>query len=79
MGFPRAIVRIIQKGFKFRFILARLTHIPLLGKWIDHLLFRDDSIIYLPQNKVVLLNKKIGELENFDNMALPSRVVDHFV
>lgn len=79
MSLPIPFVKLIQKGFPFRFFLARLSNLPLLGKFIDHLFFRGDSIIYLPQNKVVSLNRKIDADENFENIVLPSRVVEHFV
>lgn len=69
-------VRLIGKLFSFRFFFARLTRLPLIGKAADSLFFKGDSIIYLPRDIVVEVNRPIAPQ---DNMPLPSEVVEHFV
>jgi ferredoxin len=70
------LVRFIKKTFPQRFLLAKLTRVPILGALIDRWLFRGDDIIYLPRDEVV----RIGEVvESQEEMVLPSQVVEHFI
>jgi ferredoxin len=50
--------------------------VPVVGSIVDHVLFRGDDIVYLPQNEVI----PVGEsLEAPGEMVLPSQMVEHFV
>jgi len=46
---PYFIRKFINKTFAGRFMLSRLSHYGFVGKAIDHLLFKDDDILYLPR------------------------------
>jgi ferredoxin len=76
MSQPVWFVKLIQKFFPQRFLLARLTHIPLIARIVDRLLFEGDDIIYLPQDRVIPVNQA---LDNPGEMILPSQVVEHFI
>jgi ferredoxin len=72
--------RLIRSTFGQRFLLARMTRIPVAGKAIEFTLFERDEMIYLPRDdsvrrKVISLNKEIGST----NIVLPSQVIDHFL
>jgi hypothetical protein len=79
MSLPIWIVRLIKFGFPYRFSIARLSKLPLLGKIIKYLFFHKDKMILLPQNKTVKLKTKIDIAENFENIVLPSQIVEHFI
>jgi len=76
MGRPVWIVKLLKKTFPQRFLVAKLTKWPIIGRILDHWLFEGDDLIYLPQNRVIEINKS---LEQPGSMVLPSQVVDHFI
>jgi len=76
MSLPLWLVELIKKAFRYRFLAAKLTKAPLLGRIIDHILFENDDIIYVPQDEVIQLNMTI---ERMEEMVLPSSVVEHFI
>ena len=78
-GTPLWIVRLIENTFSLRFVLARLTHLPLIGRLLDHFLFREDEIIYIADNRSVKLNVDIDLDAAHENIVLPSDIVDHFI
>lgn len=70
------LVDLIKKGFPFRFFLARLTRVPIIGRIMDYLLFEGDDMVYLPADQLVPVNVSVdapGE------MVLPSQIVEYFV
>jgi ferredoxin len=72
--------RLIRSTFQQRFLVARMTQLPVAGKAIEFALFEKDEMIYLPRDdtvkrKVIQLDKEVGAT----NMALPSQVIDHFL
>jgi NAD-dependent dihydropyrimidine dehydrogenase PreA subunit len=76
MARPVWFVKLLKKTFPNRFLVARLTRLPVVGPAIDHLLFEGDDLIYLPTNRVIEVNQT---LDKPDEMVLPSQVVDHFI
>jgi ferredoxin len=62
--------------FPGRFLIAKLTKSPFLGRKIDNWLFDGDELIYLPKDKVIQINKQVNQPEE---MVLPSRIVEHFI
>jgi ferredoxin len=76
MSQPIWFVKLIQRFFPQRFLIARLTRIPLLVKIFDRLLFEGDDLIYLPQDKVIPINQAVARP---DEMILPSLVAEHFI
>lgn len=50
MGRPLWLVELIKIGFPGRFLIAKLTKVPIIGRILDHWLFEGDDIIYLPRD-----------------------------
>ncbi len=72
MARPLWFVELLKQGFPGRFLIARLTKMPVIGKVIDRWLFEGDDIIYLPKDQVIRVNKPVDVPEQ---MVLPSQVV----
>ena len=64
------------RGFPRRFIFARATRLPVIGRIVDHALFRGDDIIYLPQDRVVEVGRVI---EPAEQTFLPSQAAEYFI
>jgi ferredoxin len=73
---PLWFVNLLEKVFPNVKLIAKLTRIPLFGKFFDLLLFEGDDIIYLTKDKVIAINQEIDTLEE---MALPSEVLRYFI
>jgi len=73
---PLWYVNILKKTFPNIKFIAKLTNFPVLGKIFDKLLFDGDDIIYLLQDKVIKVNKSLGE---YDEYVLPSQVLEYFI
>jgi len=76
MARPLWFVKLLKKAFPQRFLLARMTRLPLFGRAVDHLLFQGDDILYLPKDHVIRID---APLDMPEEMALPSQVVEHFI
>ncbi len=76
MASPYAIRKIINKTFSGRFLLSRLSHYGFAGKVIDHLLFKDDDILYLPRDSTIPVNQ---DLDKPADMVLPSQILEHII
>ena len=76
MSKPIWFVKLLERLFPHRFLLARLTRIPIVAKITDCLLFEGDDLIYLPQDQVIPVNQT---LDRPGEMVLPSQVVEHFI
>ena len=66
----------MARAFPTRFILAEMTKVPLVGDVVDRLLFRGDSLLYLPQDQVIVLDEPV---DTPVETVLPSHIVEHFV
>ncbi len=71
------VTDMIKKGFPIRFLLARLTRIPVIGEIMDHLFFEGDNMVYLPSDEVVTISVSMSV--HPDNMVIPSQVVEYFI
>jgi NAD-dependent dihydropyrimidine dehydrogenase PreA subunit len=71
-------VRLLEKNFPKRFLLAKLTHYPIIRKILDKMLFDKTNLTILPKDNIVeiTLNKKIEPLES---IVVPSKVVEYFI
>ena len=76
MARPLWYVKLLKKTFPNVKFIAKLTKFPILGKVFDKLLFEGDEIIYLVQDKVIRLDKPVGE---YDEYVLPSQVLEYFI
>jgi ferredoxin len=73
---PLWYVRVLQKTFPNVKFIAKLTNFPIMGKLIDELLFKGDNIIYLPKDKIIKIDKSVGEYSEY---VLPSQVLEYFI
>ncbi|MGQ9683563.1 MAG: DUF362 domain-containing protein [Anaerolineae bacterium] len=76
MGRPLWFVSLLKKTFPGRFLLARLTRLPLAGALVERSLFAGDDLLYIPQDRVIAINHDLGA---GPQTVLPSQVVEHFV
>ena len=76
MSRPMWLVKLIEMGFPQRFLVARLTKAPVLGKLLDRWLFEGDDIVYLPRERVIDVGRN---LEEPSQTVLPSQIVHHFI
>ena len=76
MARPLWFVELLKKTFPNIRFIAKLTRIPILGKFFDLAMFEGDEIIYLTQDSVIQVNK---ELNKEDDMVLPSQVLEYFI
>ena len=70
MSSPVWFVNIIIKTFSQIFTLARLTHLPGLGRLIEYALFENDDIMYLPRDQVIPVK---ASLKPNDEFAVPEQ------
>jgi ferredoxin len=76
--------RLIKRSFRRRFLMAKMTKVPVVGQAMEFAFFEDDDIIILPKDEVakeVLRGRTIdvGIEARPENIVLPSQVVEHFV
>jgi len=76
MARPLWFVNILEKTFPNIKLIAKLTRVPIIGKFIDFLLFEGDNIVYLTQDIIISINK---EVEKESDMVLPSKVLIYFI
>jgi len=74
----RRFTRLLEKFFPYRFSFAKLTHVPVVRWIIKKMVFDKNNLTYLTKDSVVevQLNKEIDSVEN---IAVPSKVVEHFI
>jgi ferredoxin len=72
-------VRLLERVFPGRFVVAKTTNFPLVGCIVDRWLFDGDDLIYLPQDQVVQTVSVDEAIDRPGETVLPSRVVEHFV
>ena len=70
------MVELLKKTFPQRFLLAKMTHLPLFGNLIDRLLFDGDDVLFLPKDQTISINQR---LETEGSQVLPSQVLHHFI
>lgn len=76
MSRPIWFVNLLKKHFPQRFLFARLTRLPGIGALVDRALFDGDDLVYLPPDHSISVNEEIEEPED---LVLPSRLVDEFI
>ena len=76
MARPLWFVELLKKTFPNIRFIAKLTRIPILGKFFDLAMFEGDDIIYLTKDNVIQVNR---ELNKEDDMVLPSQVLEYFI
>lgn len=76
MGRPLWLIALLRRAFPHRFLAARLTRVPVVGRALDYLLFAGDRLFYLPADRVIPIGQP---LERPEETVLPSAVVEHFI
>lgn len=76
MSRPRWFVSLVKSIYPSRFVAARLTRLPVLGRAVDRLLLHEDRLVYLPRDNVIAVNQ---EIELAGSLVLPSQVLEHFI
>jgi ferredoxin len=76
MSWTNLLIGFLLRAFPRRFLAARATRLPLVGAAADRMLFSDDRIFYLPQDRVVEVGRVI---DPGSQTFLPSEAVDHFI
>lgn len=82
MGRTTALyVKLIKKGFRYRFSLAKLTRWPLLGRMMDKALFDGDEMYVLPKETSLKVRDIPIDLPvpPREDVVLPSEVIRHFI
>jgi len=79
MARPVWFVKLIQRFFPQRFALAKLTHLTLLGELVDHGLFWEDDILYLPKDCTASTIQIGAAIETTPDMVLPSQTLEYFI
>jgi ferredoxin len=75
---PLWFIDLLKKGFRYRYSLARLSRLPVLGGVMDRLFFEGDDLVYLPKDRVI----QVEINQSFDppeSVVLPSQVVHSFI
>ncbi len=76
MSRPRWVVALLKRAYPSRFLAARLTRLPVVGRAVDRLLLHGDHLVYLPHDNLIPVNE---EVELAGSVVLPSRVLEHFI
>ena len=76
MGRPLWFTAIIKSIFPGRYLLARATHLPLIGTLVDHMLFAGDDMVYLPNDRTIYIHESVPSSVD---IVIPSQVVEHFI
>jgi ferredoxin len=76
MSRPIWFVQLLKSAFPNRYLLAKATRVPLLGKFLDHWLFEGDDLFFMPSARAIQINESLLGAED---IVLPSEVVKHFI
>ncbi|MFH1086604.1 MAG: 4Fe-4S binding protein [Chloroflexota bacterium] len=76
MARPVWLTKLFRWAYPTRRVFARLTQVPLVGRFADAALFSGGDVVYLPPDRAIAVNEAIAEPES---VALPSNVVAHFI
>jgi len=78
MKSTRQFVLFLEKMYPNRFLVAKMTRVPLLREIINKMLFDRTNLTILPKESVVEISLE-QSIKPLDNMVLPSQVVDYFI
>jgi ferredoxin len=71
-------VHFLEKMFPYRFVVARITRVPLMREIINKMFFDKTNLTVLPNDTSIeiTINKSIQQP---DTIVLPSQVVEYFI
>jgi len=75
---PLWFIGLLKRNFRHRFLLAKMSRLPILGAIMDRMLFEDDDLVYLPKDRVIQIRID-RSIEPPINTVLPSQVVHSFI
>ncbi len=75
MPTPAWFVSLLKVFFPYRKPLARLSRLPLIGSIMEQVIFRDDEMVYLPKDRVVIREA----IDQPGSIVLPSAIVEYFI
>ena len=79
------LVEFLKRVYPARYLVAKSTRLPIVGKAIGRFFFEDDNMVYLPRDDVVQAASqgRVIEVQQAidlpEDVVLPSQVVDHFI
>lgn len=76
MSRPIWVASFLKWIYPSRRILAKMTHIPLVGEVVDQIFFRGDETFLLPLDQTIQVNVP---LVSPDSMVIPSQVVEYYI
>ena len=76
MSRPLWAVALLKRVYPSRFLAARLTRLPVVGRAVHRLLLHGDHLVYLPLDNLIPVNE---EVEMAGSVVLPSQVLEHFI
>jgi ferredoxin len=76
MSRPMWMVRLIRKGFPYRYMGAKLTRVPGLGRGIERMMFAGDDLMFLPSRRVVAVGE---DVDASPSEVVPWQVVESFI
>lgn len=76
MGRPNWLIDFIKVFYPRKPSGWGITRMPLVGRLLEHFLFRGDKMIFLPADKTIEVNVEVAAQEN---VVLPSELVAHFI
>ncbi len=79
MSTPIWFVSLIRRAFPGRYVLARATKLPLVGRVLDEMLFAGDALVYVPPDETVRRIEIHQPVDDAGSMVLPSQLVEHFI
>jgi ferredoxin len=76
MSRPIWFVQLLKRAFPNRYLVAKATRVPLLGRILDHWLFAGDDLFFMPSARAIQINENLSAPRD---IVLPSEVVEHFI
>ena len=67
----------LRKSFPYRFLAARLTRLPLVGRLMEMALFKGDNLVVLPPRGLIEVREEVPCGEG--RIPVPQAVVEHFI
>jgi len=74
----RRFIFFLEKMFPYRFLVAKMTQVPLMRKISNKMLFDQTNLTVLPKESVIEITLE-KSIKPPDNMVLPSQVVEYFI
>jgi NAD-dependent dihydropyrimidine dehydrogenase PreA subunit len=78
MGRTRGFVNFLEKLFPYRFLIAKMTTIPVMRRILTKMLYDQTNLTYLPKDTIVKI-KIEKSVQPSSSIVLPSQVVEYFI